>query len=596
MRAAIARRGLERPGDEGFSLMELIVAMMIITAVLFVLVAVQVSTLATTIHAKQRQQGTAVANEVMEELRALPWATLQKGLHPDFAAASGGDPNVDAGRLRPPQDASIDEVLVTTSNQVLDAPPLSGPAGTNLVIRQDPAVPGIDFYARTYVTQAADLGTGVLQLTVVVSWTEQGSDAERATIVRSAAYNPSSGGCGDTSTQPFLGACQAMLDADSAARGLSVGISGVTPGEPPMVADVVPGSDVLSASYNTAEAAATMMSNQAATSTARVVSAGSAQTSAASGSETGWLQASNRASTDVGAAGAAPANPADVAASGAISGSRSFTSDPAGLTVTMNPPGSLAGYARTRSGGLCQTGVPAGQPCSQAVTSTEGGSDVRLAVPGGSMTLVSTSGAATRNAWTARFATLPSTIAGVGCTSIGGAGCISSGASRTLGTVELGTGAWQRASGSGSGPGARLVQITGFSDSVRVEHGVGKGAVAPVTSRSGTLSYWNGSTMATLSLGPTSSATANLGEVVRTFGSTEVRARGTITVHPAATLRSGDDAQCVTDGCSVATEMPSVTVSIIYTVVVDGEEHEIIVGTDLGSVRAVAKFKAAPDA
>jgi len=575
--------------------MELIVAMMIITAVLFALVAVQVAALTTTIHAKQRQQGTAVANEVMEELRALPWATLQKGLHPDFALASGGDPNIDAGRLRPVHDSSIDEVVVTTSNQVLTAPPLSGASGTNRTVRQDPAAPGIYFVARTYVTLPSDLATGVLQLTAIVTWTEQGSNTERTTIVRSAAYNPRSGGCGDTTTQPFLGACQAMLDADAGARGFSISVSGLDPDDPANVVGVVPGGTALFGSYNNAETSATMTSNQTATSTARVVSAGSAENSAVSSSEAGWLQVSNSASTDVGAAGAPPANPPDVAANGAVSAARSFTSSPPGVAVSVSPPASLTGYARTRSGGTCQTGIPVGQPCSQAATSSEGSSETRLSVPGGNFAAISTSGASTRNAWTSRFATLPSTVTTLGCGSIVGAGCVSSGASRSFGTVQFGVGAWQRLDGS-PGPNAQLVQLTGFSDSVRVEHGVGKGGVNPVTSRSGNLTYWNGSTMATLSLSTSSATSVDIPEVRRMIGTTEIIASGAITVRPAATVRLGADPACAAEGCGVTAEMPSVTVSLTYTILGEGDPHTVAVGFDLGSVRAMAKYKAAPDA
>lgn len=598
MREVIARRtGRE---DEGFSLMELIVAMMIITAVLFTLVAVQVSTLATTIHAKQRQQGTAVANEVMEELRAIPWATLQKGLHPNFAAAAGGDPHVSSGVLHPPADPSINETLVTTSTQVTTAPPLSGTGGTNLTVRNDPAVPGIDFFARSYVTKPDDLETGVLQLTVIVTWIEQGTEAERTTIVRSAAYNPRSGGCGDTTTQPFLGACQAMLDADAGAGGYSFSVTGLKPSSdpetPPEVDMVVPGGSVSSGSYSAAEVSASVTSNQTATTVARVVSAGSGEVNALGIAEAGWLRVENRASTDVGAANAPPPNPADVAALGAFSGNRSFTSTPPGLTVAIQPPGSLTGYARAKSAGGCLAGIPANQPCSLSETSSEGTSLSRLSLPGGSFDLLSTSGGSQRRAWTGRYSTLPGGNANVGCTGvIKDAGCVASGASRSFGTIELGTGAWQRMNNS-AGPAQRLVQISGFSDAVRVEHGVDRGTVIPDVSRSGTLSYWNGSTMATLALGSNTEASITLGEVKRTIGAYEIVASGNISVQRAATLRTGGDPVCKLEGCAVTAEMPSVTVSISYTITGPDEPHTVVTGFDLGGLRATAKYKAAPDA
>jgi len=65
--------------DDGFSLVELVVAMAIISGVLLGLVTLQTKAMVTIAQAKERQQATAIANEVLEQLRALPWNSITKG-------------------------------------------------------------------------------------------------------------------------------------------------------------------------------------------------------------------------------------------------------------------------------------------------------------------------------------------------------------------------------------------------------------------------------------------------------------------------------------------------------------------------------------
>lgn len=579
--------------DSGFTLVELIVAMVIITTVLMVLMAVQTSALVTTLHAKQRQQGTAVANEVMEELRALPWATIQRGVHPAHATSTpGGDPNDVGGILRPVHDASISETLVMTSPaiQATDVPPLSGAGGTNRVVRTDPAIPGVTFAARSYVSLTPSLASGVLTLTVIVTWKQPGTNLEKWVIARSAAYNPASGGCGNTATQPFLGACQAMLDSDASAADVAMTVSAFDPTNPSVPLPLLPGGSVQIGIMNSAETSASLSSNQAATTSAGITTAGSAETST-TGVETksGHVRFANIASSDVGASGAAPANPADVSATGGTA-SRTFVSSPAGTTMTLNPPTSLTGYARAKAGGLCQTGVPLGQPCSVGSISTEGNGTAQLALPGATVTIFGTTGAVTRNAWTSRFATLPSTAPALGCDTITGAGCVSSGASRAIASMELGTTSW-----SGGNPGY-LVRLTGYTDAVKVEHGVGKLAVAPTGSRGGTLTYWNGSSMATLGIGPSVNTTVSLGSATRSITGGTLTAQGSITVRPFAVVRTGTDPLCKVDGCTVTEEMSSITAAITYTTVIGSVTRTVMVGVDLGAIRASARYKAAPDA
>src|SRR5450756_1497622 len=330
------RRAAIASADAGFTLVELIVAMMIIATVLLLLMAVQTSALVTTTQAKQRQEGSAVANELMEELRALPWASLQRGLHPSYATA-GVDPSLVGSEMCIRDSPSIHEALVVTAGvngQGLDTRPLSVVNGSNLTQRTDPAVPGVVFKARTYVSTSTTLAPGVLTLTVIVTWKPASSTVEKFAMARSAAYSPASGGCGNASTQPFLGACQAMLDADAGADGVSVSFTGLDPINPASPVELLTSSSVDRAMLTTAETSATMQSNQAASMSAPVTSAGSSQDSMLGVDDSsGRVRVRNAASTGVGAADAAPANPAYVSATG-MAASRTVTGSPATLSIT----------------------------------------------------------------------------------------------------------------------------------------------------------------------------------------------------------------------------------------------------------------------
>ncbi len=595
--------------EDGFSLVELLIAMMIITGVLVVLIAVQTSALVTTVHAKQRQQGTAVANEVMEELRALPWATILRG-NDDAYSSAGPDPFAPGGVLKPAFDSAIDEGMIITSMdianaptgaQVPAAPPLYDLSGSNVTLVTDPAIPDTVFTARSYVSRESSMPTGVVNLTVIVTWTPRNTDVERHVLVRSSAYAPS-GGCGEAAETPFLGACQAMLDADAGARSPTLTLAGfeldlsAAPGSPeaaPQASTVLPGSDVVMAQMSTSESAATMTSFQASIAGSRVTAAGSALTTDTGNAEQGRGQAVNSASSDVGAAGAAPPNPADVPANTGTTGSRLISGTE--HSILLNPPSSLSGAARAKAGGSCRTGVPVDQPCSQGTVGSEAGMSASLTIPGATFPLITTTGASTRDAWTARFPTAASTSAAVGCTTIADAGCVSAGASRALASMTMASGGWSLPAG-GSGP-TQLVQLTGYADSVRTEHGVGKIAVPPAFSRSGSLQVWNGTTMATVNLSPAGSGTSvTIPQVVKTVGGRTVFAEGKVEVRPSATTRTGSDPACSTAPCGVTIEQPSVTVSLTYTIVQGTDAHVVVVGFDLGAIRASAKYQAAPDA
>jgi len=151
-----ALNGLEAgaSGDGGFSLVEVIVAMVVIAVGLLGLMAVQVRSLSTVALAKERQTATGLASRAMEQLRAVPYTVLQGGV---VCSELAGDPDVAvtapsgscSATFSPSYDTSIaaESIVTTTAAQVA---PLSPHQPADVAINaatyrvRDPGGPGPD--------------------------------------------------------------------------------------------------------------------------------------------------------------------------------------------------------------------------------------------------------------------------------------------------------------------------------------------------------------------------------------------------------------------------------------------------------------------
>ncbi len=583
--------------DEGFTLIELIIAMMVIATVLLLLMAVQTSALVTTTQTRQRTQATAVGNQVMEQLRALPWMTLEKGTHVNFVSASGGDPNVVAGRLRPASDPSINETIISSNAQVQDVAPLSGALGTNKSVEADAAVPGRTFTSRAYVTKAADTADGVLTLTVITTWSSSGNGKPGTLVLRSEAYAPM-GGCGDAANQPFLGACQAIFSSSGGTTGPTTTITGAVPGAttPPTpgaggALPVLPGSDVFAATMAQGQAGVGVSSQQAAAVDSVVTHAGTrllGEDPDVDLGSSGQTKIANAASNDVGASGAAPTNPADVVSVG-LAAPLAISAGP--LSLALSATSGVSGSVKASTVTSCATGIPMAQPCGSSTLSGGSASSATLTVDGTPFTVSTLAGGGTSKTFGARFFGAAGS-ADVGCTVVLGAGCASAGGSRTVGTATFGAGPWTEA---GAQPG--LVSITGLKDSVRVERGSEQRTVTAATSRTGSVSYWNGSSYSVQSLSALTNTTIAVPPVTWSGAGFTVEAAATITITPGMSIATNvDPVACTAEGCALDADSGSVTVALTYTVTSAAGQSSFVASTALGASRANAAYKAAPDA
>jgi len=213
--------------DAGFTLIEIIVAMVLMLSVLTALLGVLVSSLQTVAQARQRQAATAQATQTLERLRAIPYSAL-----------TIADP-----AFWPPSPA-LDYVAV--AGAVATFTPTAGLPGVSetLVVNEYSGtrafvlVDGVTYIVQTYVTKAVPIGAGgqAYNLTAIVKWTSSVNHTERRTVERSTAYSPS--GCLSTAQHPFSGPCQAYFTAQA---GLSAG--GFTVTNPTDSTANIPGMD-----------------------------------------------------------------------------------------------------------------------------------------------------------------------------------------------------------------------------------------------------------------------------------------------------------------------------------------------------------------
>lgn len=579
-----------RGDDDGFTLVELIVAMFVIGVILASLAMVQTRAMVTIAQAKERQQASAFANATLEQLRALPWDTLKKGVSNTYP--SGTDPNVSAGRLRPPAATAIDELIVVSASQATNgtAAPLAMTGGSNVQTVSDPETPGRTFTIRSYVTQGVS-ATGPINLTVIINWNRRGDGRTQTVIARSTAYSPS-GGCGGTNNQPFLASCQAFYSAEAGVGPASVTVSGTQPvpaGQSPDPTltgpwPILTGVDTDSVMVALGTVGGSLSSEQSTTTRALTTGSGlSASWLGTSLAEVGMVEGDLSASNDI--SGSYPLNPTPLSAVGSAA-SRNLTGTNGSLSVGV--PASVGTTARAGITGGCTT-PGAGVACSRGESTGSGALTASLTV-GASTINLSTLNASTTSAWSGRYVATAGTST-TGCTALSGTGCAASGAQQTVGTTTVGSGvAWD----GGAAPSG-LVTISNYQAEVRTQYGTNQLTAAPTATRQGSISWWNGTGYTVQALSPSTNATMILGTTTYAVpGGGTVRAVGSVSVLPAQTTRTNPVAACTSKGCSLEVTMPAVTVAVTYTVTTAAGTSAFTVVTSLGAPRSASSYKAAP--
>lgn len=612
---------IRRTRDDGFTLVELIVAMVVMAVVILMILLVQTRALTTLSDAQERQSSTAAANEAMEELRALPWAYLIQGLYHSFEGEvpGGDDPFYDSSTgLVTVNGASYTAIVAPSNtvhdsdgNGVMDDPwlPLYDAAGSNYQEMDSPSGNGRSLELRAYTIEDTAGEDGAVGLLVIATWERRGDGAIQNTVLTSTAYAPADG-CGDLNNAPFLSSCQAYFAASASTADTSISIIGQTDDETnPVAAPFLPGSSFYSVQTTNANVSASIESQQVSSMDAFAVDGGviwDDDLESTQPQSYGWLTGF--------ASYSASATDDPTAGSGADDDSSGGYGSANELQLTALPffyfqsntdysrYGSAGAHATSGCTGLTVTIADA--PCAIASIPSYPNDDAfaQLRIDGQLIEFTETGyGSDDDEAWAARFLEGAGS-ASLGCdpSAYGADGCVASGASMDLGTIDIGhvaSGNWTDPSGTSSA-GTSLVQISGYDDSALAALADGVDVLS--YSRSASVRYWNGSSTSNtpVGTGPWGSQVA-VGPLEWSSLTATVTATGTITVtgvyDERTGTRSGVDACAESCTNYVANGFISVAIDYLIEPVVPGtfDPWVMSVTTTVSSSSASATYKAA---
>ena len=624
VRSLLRRR--HRDNDDGFSLIELIVAMVIIGVVLLLLVGVQISAAVSVTQARKLQQATAIANQAMEQMRSIPWNTLNRGLYSGYLTAAGGDDLVVAGELRIPNETAVKLRVATAGadqNPNSLARPLVNESGSNKYVVDDPSGTGVEFTVKAYVYEPSGVAVdGIVGLAVVVEWL--GRRGVDRTTVWSEAYRGSGSGCSqDLDTQPFLAACQSYFDASSSSGNVVVGISAIDAGSAGAVTQPLlypDGGSVYTLSMRTAKASASLRSQQVTyvdslaefgantwddsdPETDEVVSKGAVFTLTATNDGTNPDGDADQPSRTFTQSSTEDDNENSVGGS------------PLEFTTRSDYLRAATQMASTTTS--CLAGIPAGQPCARTyignnyanqltgsgylLFSFNDGQIIRMSRRLSDATGSATAGN-TDEAWVARFATSQGSTA-TGCTSITGSGCVAAGASRTNAVLSIGViigHPWNEGASSG------MVYITNtpgygdyYRDSVKVERGAGASqkTAVPTVVRNGRLNYWTGTSYTPLDFTEDTTAVVNTEPVTWDHAGYTVTATTEVQISPKVIATTAPaDGKCEAEACTVRASAGTIVIVSTYLIetATPSDARYLVVTTQVNGASASASYKAAP--
>ena len=581
--------------DAGFTLIEIIVAMVLMLSVLTALLGVLVSSLQTVAQARQRQAATAQATQTLERLRAIPYSAL-----------TIADP-----AFWPPSPA-LDYVAV--AGAVATFTPTAGLPGVSetLVVNEYSGtrafvlVDGVTYIVQTYVTKAVPIGAGgqAYNLTAIVKWTSSVNHTERRTVERSTAYSPS--GCLSTAQHPFSGPCQAYFTAQA---GLSAG--GFTVTNPTDSTLNIPGMDGPLLALDLPDLSANLQIEQTASGSAIGATSG-VRSVAGTTTTLGELAAASSVDSDPSSI----PNQSAVATKSQLPGTASLNGVAGTLsaTPTNNDSAWSAAAIAADSTTTCKDGTstltglntgpdPASlRPCAAAneqQLSTAGAIITYTPPSGPSVSVLSLAQAPTVSRAVA--AQLAMTNAGVCSTALGASmpNCAHSAAYRSLGDLIVGapTGGTSSLSTANG-----LFRVTGLIESVVAERGFGA-AVTPAYTRTGHIYIWNGSTYTDVDLanyalpaaGAVPASESWTSSATTTYGVIAVAMTADITVQrPQRTVSGPID--CLADACVAQMNGGGgIRAQTTFVVTSGGTElTRFVLVADVGGLLAQSTYKAAP--
>lgn len=597
----MARMRRARRSDEeeaGFTVLEAVIASTILLTVMSSLTMLTVGSFYLVGSARQQQAASFLANQIIEEVRALPYQTVANGL-------SDSDPTI-AG------DADI-KVTGSAPNQTFTFVPTGEiiPHG-NFNYTQAPLTPhqttvtvnSTAYTVSVYPTMASGQ-TGVFRVTAIVDWKDSlHGGMARTSSAQTLIYSPGSN-CLSADTHPFAAPCQSSFYATASSGAGAITVTPVAGSGIDAIAGIplTQAQLVLTQVYSTAQIEQTSEVIGSA-----VTSGGLISVQGEPEETSGTVEASSDAVNDPAVTSPAPETSSAYQVAQPISYSDGST---LALAPATGDQASTTSVTNAGSGPACTdlTGVPQvnNLPCGFSSSEQSGGTaTMQATVVAGSTSLGATtlasvgSPSSPTETFLTRSAGSPSSY----CPGATGSGCIHAGAQRSVGDVAVAglppvllasaPAGWGNASCNDTNA---LLQIDGFSDSVTAESGSGSGPPS-ASQNGGTIVYWNGDGCSSLAVDwEVDPGTISIPAMALSDPSVD----DGVTVSIAATLSLGSTATasstpsgCTTPCTASATSGSPVTATIQYTIT-DGAstlmDLSIVVG--LGSLSASTSWQAA---
>jgi hypothetical protein len=576
-------------GERGFTIIETVIAIGVMFASLAAVAYTVTAGLSYIGLSRTRIQATGLANEIIEEIRALPYTSIVRGMS---STDLTGDPNIVlCGTDYRFESCAGDKLVIST---------FAGAYSADWIVPHSGALTldGITAEWAAYVTNP-DPSTNPYTVTAIVSWTggSLANNPNNVVQVQTKFWSPT--GCVSSALHPFAAPCQPFFYGLAEVPVGDIAISG------PLHLGAV---DFVDGTISLAGADASGQQEQL-TEAAATVTASGAQIDDSTGTETGGANtATGEADSDPGSPTAAEDGATLVGAAAALERLQPDCCQAIGIRLTV--PAGDTGYAHAASAATSADSYacpPIGAretdalDCAGAHVLQSGTILAELpmnhVVNGlGDANLIKVTAPATYSS------------ADVDRDAVTGyQGLIDVSAKRYLGNIYLGgfpTSGMTAPTGMSANTSLDTnycVRITGYTEQTRVLVGE-RTSTGPSSSVSGTLYYYNGSgfssktvTNTTMSTLPTvtcsrtetvSGSTVTWQVQVLTGGFTAASAPT-----PSETL-DPDDSQTRTE--AEATTTP-IDVTLHYQLIVDGEyEVDLVVNTDLGSLLASGSYGEPP--
>jgi type II secretory pathway pseudopilin PulG len=465
--------------EEGFTLVEVVIATTILFIVMMGVAYLGTVAFADVAQARLRQTGTALANQAVEQVRALPYDTVAAGLS---TSDLSDDPAIEL-------DGDVyrfgGEQLATHGQSTSATAPLVPHTGTQ-------EIDGVPYTTRVYVTHYEDdIASGAFRVTAIVTWIASvraaaQNEAQVQTIIFSPTTNTS---CQSTATHPYPAPCQPYFFANATGSPGGVRFLAAVEGQP-----ILPGSTLQEATMTvpventTVEVEAIAVINASAT-----TSGASYRLQDAQPVEAGSRTWSAQADSDAGNARAPyyqhePATPQPQPGTALeVSGSNGSKLR---WEVSANDTGSATAAAAASNSSPCLDALavaitnllPCGTGQATQASTTRAILDLQASGVVGNAQLLSLGGGTNSVAHVSRALTPTSA-----CPDAAVEGCVVSVKRQSLGAVRIGAlpgGMATLIPGMGS-----LVRLDNVTTTVTAAAGIGNGD--PVVTRTGTVSWWD---------------------------------------------------------------------------------------------------------